>query len=50
MMLMLFHSKILDYHFLRLAQRRYRKALLGDNLMFFSVLFLFVESWKLLLL
>jgi hypothetical protein len=28
------HLKILDFHFLRLAQRRYRKSLLGDNPIF----------------
>jgi hypothetical protein len=44
-------SILLNSHFLRLAQRRYRKALLGDNPMFLiSVLFLLFESWKLLLL
>jgi hypothetical protein len=49
-----FNSYFLCEHLLellRLAQRRQRKALLGDNLMFLlSVLFLLFESWKLLLL
>jgi hypothetical protein len=51
MNLMLHRLILLDFHFLRLTQRHYRKALLRDNPMFFFITFFFLfESWKLLLL
>jgi hypothetical protein len=42
--LMLHRLILLDLHFLRLAQRRYRKALLGDNPMFYFQYFFFYLS------
>jgi hypothetical protein len=44
MNLMLHHSKIRDFYFLRLAQRRYRKALLGHNPLFSFQYFFFLLS------
>jgi hypothetical protein len=47
MSLMLHHLILLDSHFLRLAQRRLKKVIFGDNPMFLhSVLFVLFESWK----
>jgi hypothetical protein len=43
LILMLLHLKILDSCFLCLAERHYRKALLGDNPCFISVIFLLLS-------
>jgi hypothetical protein len=42
MNLMLHHLILLDSHFLRLAQMRERKAILGDNLLFYFKFFSFI--------